>query len=112
MISYPYRSFPSPERANTAANPLKILGIGMVLIQYELENKGKMHQKLVQLRDVRFTDFSKNPILRIFPTRGSLRLWERRENNPLHTWKRNSSNAVHPSYWKRDHLLAHGRQGH
>ena len=47
-----YRSFPSPERANTAANPLKILGIGMVLIQYELENKGKTHQKLVRLREV------------------------------------------------------------
>src|SRR5487761_1184924 len=47
-----YRSFPSPERANTAANPLKILGFGTVLIQYELEKKGKTHKKLVRLREV------------------------------------------------------------
>ena len=44
-----YRPFPSPERANTAANPLKILGSGSVLIQYELEKKGKSHEKIVRL---------------------------------------------------------------
>ena len=42
-----YCPFSSSERVNTAANPLKILGYGMALIQYELENKGTMHTKLV-----------------------------------------------------------------
>src|SRR5487761_466946 len=47
-----YHPFPSPERVNTAANPLNILGSGSVLIQYELERKGKPHTKTVQLREV------------------------------------------------------------
>ena len=60
-----YRSFPSPERANTAANPLRILGSGTILIQYELEDKGKMHTKIVRLREVLYVPQISQRILSI-----------------------------------------------
>src|SRR6266545_5019632 len=49
-----YSPFPSPERVGTAANSLSLPGSGTVLIEYEVEDKGKVYLKTLRLQDVMY----------------------------------------------------------